>query len=285
MVMQSRLATSHMSWMQSPISSLPFYQSAGAKHRRGPRAFTLVELLVVISIISILIALLLPALGAARRLALTLDCQTHLRGIAQILQEYTDENEGNLPIGLAAYGAYGWQDVLVAYQNGNNVVPRNNQANYIQTAYQQLWWCPSAVEVNQNPWALNYAGNSEAFPEYWGSGADGGKLSDIQNPSQVISMGDANQAFNDGGCWFIYDWESNFVNPSSLTATVTAGGWSGFCNTDSYPGGPVVSGTGLRYRHNSTSADTGVANAAFFDGHVESIPINGLKVLNIVPSQ
>ncbi len=55
------------------------------------KGFTLVELLVVISIIAILIALLLPALAAARSLADSVVCESNLRQIGLVEYEYASE--------------------------------------------------------------------------------------------------------------------------------------------------------------------------------------------------
>lgn len=67
------------------------------------RAFTLVELLVVIGIIAVLISVLLPTLSAVQRQARSTQCLTALRQFGAFFQFYSNENNGYWPVARHIY--------------------------------------------------------------------------------------------------------------------------------------------------------------------------------------
>ncbi|HVR35261.1 MAG TPA: DUF1559 domain-containing protein [Methylomirabilota bacterium] len=93
---------------------------------KSVRAFTLIELLLVIAIIAILAALLLPTLSRAKALAHRTVCQNNLRQLAVALRLYTDEHGRfppayalpRLPVQMEG-GVSLWNAQLLPYVSGS----------------------------------------------------------------------------------------------------------------------------------------------------------------------
>ena len=88
-------------------------------HPKSPHGFTLVELLVVITIIGILIALLLPAVQAAREAARRAQCANNIKQLALAHHSF-HEARGHLPEGASGCCWGTWMMRILPYTELNN---------------------------------------------------------------------------------------------------------------------------------------------------------------------
>ena len=121
------------------------------------RGFTLVELLVVITIIGILIALLLPAVQAAREAARRTQCTNNLKQIGLALLNY-ENAAGCFPPGgtVGRNGAYGssWMVRILAYTEQKNIYDQFDFSGMPPNAgYGSIGW------VNDNTYNYNLLRN------------------------------------------------------------------------------------------------------------------------------
>ena len=158
------------------------------------KAFTLVELLVVISIIALLMAILIPALNRVKDQAKTIVCRNNLRNLSMAWNMYAQDNDGYICQGendtspTSIKNPYAWIGPPIgtndpAYQQGMTIVEREKEGikNGMLWPYAKdvdIYHCPAdklALEENLNT-------NTNPFTTYAIPGGMNGRH-DIYKPT------------------------------------------------------------------------------------------------------
>jgi prepilin-type N-terminal cleavage/methylation domain-containing protein len=128
-----------------------------------PRGFTLVELLVVIAIIGILVALLLPAIQAARESARRTQCLNNCRQIGLAFHGYHDSKK-ELPPSRIRDRFFTWAGLILPYMEGNTLAalmkfdePFSSQTDTVKQTPVDVYICPSRAREK----LLNYTNNED----------------------------------------------------------------------------------------------------------------------------
>jgi len=152
---------------------------------RRTKAFTLVELLVVIAIIGILVALLLPAVQAAREAARRIQCVNNLKQLGLAVHNFHDTHQAIPPCSLTGGGHLTWFYQILPYIELTALHDQFQEGYkfYVQPpapveTQVPLYYCPSRSRTKrvdhgeQNSSLTDYAmnaGDGELYP-WWGGG-------------------------------------------------------------------------------------------------------------------
>ncbi len=174
------------------------------RHERPRHAFTLIELLVVIAIIALLIGILLPALGAARRSAWTAMALNNARQVNLGVVTYTTDNKGFIPPSYVypkseEIDDYGWD------MSDQRDPQPNRQYGYIHWSYALFGNGEVPEEAFESPVLLNGGAprtNPGPDPENWEPGqidkADGATAESAKTTDRQV----ARLAFGGNGALF-----------------------------------------------------------------------------------
>ncbi|HEX4797382.1 MAG TPA: DUF1559 domain-containing protein [Humisphaera sp.] len=240
----------------------------------APRAFSLVELLVVIGIITLLIGILLPTLGKAREDAKRISCLSNLHQISIAAIHYASTS-----------GTYPASHYVVSNDSGTLTF----DWDWCYLPGQQpkpglLWLGETQMPVNRCPsWEgkqFNYPGAPYCGYNYnvsyiggepqFGMPDDPGfirclpaRAGGVSHPSQAAMFGDAeNSVF-----WCNTYMRSPLPSPSELQwlsfGTSAGGFWAAYNDPAGGGSGRTNGAQGFRHR--------GSSNVCFADGHAESI--------------
>lgn len=125
------------------------------------KAFTLVELLVVISIIALLLAVLMPSLGRARKQAQKVICMTHMKQVTLGIMVYSVDNKNYVPNGFRGEGYPLTDYALWDINNGWVGIGKLYEYKYLPD--HKVFYCPTTQSTMRKglPFSMEYEWNDK----------------------------------------------------------------------------------------------------------------------------
>ena len=171
-------------------------------NRKKVYGFTLIELLVVVAIIAVLVAILLPALNAAREKTRGVLCQSNLKQIGIARNMYSMDNDGYFLAWRSYPQQYTWWCYLLRYLSQPQIwVGGINPPRSCKVLRCPVLRRPDQI-VGYKPEEFmgygysQYLSKDTYYPQW--SGCEPYKVSQVQYPSKIVEVGD-NYALADGG--------------------------------------------------------------------------------------
>ena len=231
-------------------------------HLRNSRAFTLVELLVVLGIIALLMGIVVPALVQTRKKARRIVCASNISQIALAMQGYAARNDDWIIPAREIIYAHSLEEALGCWNIALLPYIGKNITTSILENRAELWLCPEDKDPyprgfkncphnGMTSYALNgyYRPATDNIGEIRLGPAGKYKLAAIPSPSECFLMGETSYAAQ------FYDADAPSVAAYNLPRDGHHRGTSGFYHS-------------------------GTMNLLFVDGHIENI--KGRKTPDLV---